>query len=105
MWTRCRLRPVTGSWWMKSFPPCASLPARRERKEPTMTRERDLWDRSAAVDGPLAGVRVLALGSHLAAPLAATLLADQGADVISVDRPGEIADEPLYALLHRGRRR
>jgi crotonobetainyl-CoA:carnitine CoA-transferase CaiB-like acyl-CoA transferase len=66
----------------------------------------DVWDGSVAVDGPLAGVRVVDLGRHLAAPLAVTLLADQGADVIRVDRPLEAAERaPLDAVLLRGRRR
>jgi len=36
---------------------------------------------------PLAGVRVLELGSYIAAPLAARILADFGADVIKVEPP------------------
>lgn len=38
--------------------------------------------------GPLAGVRVLEAGQLLAGPFAATLMADQGADVIKVESPG-----------------
>ena len=45
---------------------------------------------SAATDGlpPLAGIRVVDFGHYLAGPLAGMLLADQGAEVIKVDRPG-----------------
>lgn len=41
---------------------------------------------------PLAGIRVLELANHLAAPTASMYLADFGADVIKVERPG-LGDE------------
>ena len=53
--------------------------------------------------GPLAGVRVLDLGGAMAGPLVGMLLADQGADVIRVSRPGS-SDRELDAVLDRGKR-
>jgi crotonobetainyl-CoA:carnitine CoA-transferase CaiB-like acyl-CoA transferase len=39
--------------------------------------------------GPLAGVRVIELGAYISAPLAAAILAEQGASVIKVEPPGQ----------------
>ena len=58
-------------------------------------------------DGPLAGLRVLELAGIGPAPHGAMLLADLGADVIRIDRPGGHAGNPLppeHDLLNRGRR-
>ena len=58
--------------------------------------------------GPLAGIRVLELGGIGAAPFANMILADMGADVIRVDRPGRSAAEEAGVapgpVLGRGRR-
>src|SRR5690242_7093286 len=43
---------------------------------------------SARSVGPLAGVRVLELGSLIAGPFAGRVLADFGADVLKVEPPG-----------------
>ncbi|HEY8525697.1 MAG TPA: CoA transferase [Acidimicrobiales bacterium] len=45
-------------------------------------------DAGAAADGPLAGVRVVELGSFIAGPFAGQLLADLGAEVVKVEAPG-----------------
>jgi crotonobetainyl-CoA:carnitine CoA-transferase CaiB-like acyl-CoA transferase len=55
-------------------------------------------------EGVLHGIRVVDLGHHVAGPLAAMLLADQGADVVRVDRPG--VEPPVEdAFFNRGKRR
>ena len=55
---------------------------------------------------PFAEIRVLDFGQFIAGPLAAMLLADQGADVLRIDRPGRrITDEPLDAVLQRNKSR
>ena len=45
---------------------------------------------------PLAGVRVIEIGTFISAPFAATLLADFGADVIKLELPGE--GDPMRTL-------
>src|SRR3954447_21079863 len=63
-----------------------------------------VW-REEVGEGVLAGVRVVDFGQYIAGPLAAMLLADQGADVIRVDPPGGPEwDSTANAALLRGRR-
>src|SRR5262245_23542809 len=56
--------------------------------------------------GPLAGIRVLELGGIGPGPMAAMVLADLGAEVVRVERPGGDGSlvPPEHMLLHRGRR-
>jgi crotonobetainyl-CoA:carnitine CoA-transferase CaiB-like acyl-CoA transferase len=56
---------------------------------------------STPIDGPMKGVRVLDLGSMIAGPAAASILADQGAEVIKVEPPG-IGDVMRYLGAIRG---
>lgn len=70
----------------------------------------------ATTNGPLHGIRVLDLTRVLAGPFATMLLADMGADVIKVERPGRgddtrgfgppfLGDESTYFLsINRGKR-
>ena len=55
-------------------------------------------------DGPLAGLTVIELAGIGPGPFAAMMLADLGADVIRVDRPGGAAGTPAADLLNRGKR-
>ncbi|MEO3887327.1 CoA transferase [Nonomuraea sp. B5E05] len=54
--------------------------------------------------GALQGIRVVDFGHHVAGPLAAVMLADQGADVVHVDRPG-VTPPVDDAFFNRGKRR
>ncbi len=55
--------------------------------------------------GALEGIRVIDFGQYVAGPMAAMLLADQGADVIHVDPPGGPRfDTPANAIYNRGKR-
>jgi alpha-methylacyl-CoA racemase len=59
-----------------------------------------------AMSGPLAGLQVLELAGLGPAPFAAMVLADLGADVLRVDRPGpsRYPGHPRHDLLNRGKR-
>ena len=64
--------------------------------------------RRAAVpaDPVLEGLRVVEVGQYVAAPLAATIFADLGADVVKVERPGgdpQRADAARFAAWNRGK--
>jgi len=54
----------------------------------------------------LAGVRVVEVGQYVAAPFAATLFADQGAEVVKIERPGGDPyrrDPARFAAWNRGK--
>ena len=60
-----------------------------------------------APEAPLDGLRVIEIGQYVAAPYAATLFADQGADVLKIERPGgdPYRREPArFAAWNRGKR-
>ncbi|MEU6084142.1 CaiB/BaiF CoA-transferase family protein [Streptomyces sp. NPDC047108] len=61
---------------------------------------------AAAGKGPLAGVRVVELAGIGPGPFAAMLLADLGADVVRVDRPGGagLNIDPAYDVTNRNKR-
>ena len=56
--------------------------------------------------GALSGIRVLDCGHYIPGPLLGMLLADQGAQVIKVERPGgdPARSEPAFASWNRGKR-
>jgi len=51
--------------------------------------------------GPLAGIRIVEFAGIGPAPFAAMMLADQGAEVIRIDRPGAVLDRTDPALRSR----
>ena len=61
---------------------------------------------SAETQGALRGVRVVEFGQYIPGPLVGMLLADQGADVIKVERPGgdPARTEPAFATWNRSKR-
>ncbi len=59
---------------------------------------------TVAAAGVLSGIKVVDFGHYVAGPLTALMLADQGADVVHVDRPGAVLAES-DAFLNRGKRR
>ncbi|MEV4330898.1 CaiB/BaiF CoA-transferase family protein [Streptomyces sp. NPDC049597] len=61
---------------------------------------------AASMNGPLAGVRVVELAGIGPGPFAAMLLADLGADVVRIDRPGGagLGIDPAYDLTNRNKR-
>ena len=71
-----------------------------------MTSELPDRSQAAAATGPLAGVRVLELAGIGPGPFAAMLLADLGADVVRVDRPGGagLGIDPRYDITNRNKR-
>ena len=54
------------------------------------------------VQGPLAGLRVLDMATMMAAPWAATYMADFGADVIKLEQPGDGDHARRFGLSARG---
>lgn len=54
--------------------------------------------------GPLAGLRVVELGGIGPGPFAGMLLADQGAEVIRIERPAQAGGSSQHPILHRNRR-
>src|SRR5580692_8092742 len=80
--------------------------AQTDRKGGPMSTPEAAGDRTAR--GPLAGLRVLELAGIGPGPFCAMMLADSGATVLRVDRPGPATDRsappPELALLNRGRR-
>src|SRR6202012_3820899 len=79
---------LTNKYWTKGL-----YPARL--RQTNLSRIRD-------VSGPLAGIRVIEFGTLIAAPFAARIMAEFGADVIKIEQPGK--GDPLrkWRKLHQG---
>ena len=61
--------------------------------------------KSTEYQGPLAGLNVIDFGHYYAGPMAAMLLADQGANVIRIVKPGKKElPEQQYRLLNRNKK-
>jgi len=59
-------------------------------------------DRAPDAAGPLAGTRVLDFGRYIAGPQCAAMLADLGADVIRIERPGGGEDRDVAPVTEGG---
>lgn len=79
----------------------ATHPTTAPDPEPTTPAEAGAAGAAPAPTGPLAGVKVLELGSLIAGPYAGALLAQFGAEVIKVEPPD--GGDPLrsWRKLHR----
>ena len=61
--------------------------------------------RTIAAQGPLAGLTVIDFGHYYAGPMVGMILADQGATVIRIVKPGEIElKAPQFRLLNRNKK-
>ena len=55
---------------------------------------------------PLCGIRIIDFGHYIAGPLTGMLLADQGAEVIKIDRPGSNDPaNPTPSVYNRNKKR
>lgn len=59
---------------------------------------------TAATDAPLTGLRIVEFAGIGPGPFAGMMLADMGAEIIRVDRPGASVDQPALDFLARGRK-
>ena len=61
------------------------------------------WERENIMNGPLSGIRVLALSQYIAGPFGSMLLGDMGAEVIRIEPPEPVANRTLfYGPEHKG---
>jgi crotonobetainyl-CoA:carnitine CoA-transferase CaiB-like acyl-CoA transferase len=78
-----RVLPSVPSSWLSH-----TAPARAAGQPPAVTTGDDSAAAELPQGRPLAGLRVVDLSTFLAAPFVSSLLADYGAEVIKVERPG-----------------
>ncbi|MCP4344199.1 MAG: hypothetical protein GY795_01565 [Desulfobacterales bacterium] len=56
-------------------------------------------------EAPLKGIKIIDFGHYYAGPIAGMLLADQGAEVIKIERPGSVEEKnPEYEIFNRGKK-
>ena len=102
-----RRRAPTRSCATSSPNGSSACPATRRATSCRATSGRGRWPVGTEQEPILRGLRVVEIGQYVAAPLAATIFADLGAEVVKVERPGGDplrADPARFAAWNRGKR-